>query len=114
MELALSSVSPSRLGEILIRLHAEAENRLVHACEQLRHNDVETTTEVRHGLPAQAIVAATKPGDLIVMTSHGRTGLLRWLLGSVAEAVVRQSVVPILLVRATPPELDSPAFASAS
>ena len=56
-----------------------------------------------------AIVEAAQPGDLIVMTSHGRSGLPRWFLGSVAEAVVRRASVPVLLVRATPPEPDSPA-----
>ena len=37
--------------------------------------------------------------DLLVMTTHGRTGLARWFFGSVAEAVLRRSQVPVLLVR---------------
>jgi nucleotide-binding universal stress UspA family protein len=41
------------------------------------------------------------PDDLVAMTTHGRTGLERWLMGSVAEAVIRRSSAPVLLVRAT-------------
>lgn len=106
LELAAAAVSTSRLEETLIRLFAEAESRLARACERLRHAGVETNTEVRHDSPAQAIVAAAQPGDLIVMTSHGRTGLSRWFLGSVAEAVIRRASVPVLLVRSTAPALD--------
>jgi nucleotide-binding universal stress UspA family protein len=38
--------------------------------------------------------------DLIVMASHGRSGISRWVLGSVAERMVRNSCVPVLMVRA--------------
>ena len=53
------------------------------------------------GSPALAIVAAAKTGhyDLIVMGTHGRTGLSRTLVGSVAERVVRHSSCPVLTVR---------------
>jgi nucleotide-binding universal stress UspA family protein len=103
LDLVLSSVSPTRLGETLTRLLTDAETRLAHTCDRLGHDGLETSTEVRHGPAAEGIVGATRPGDLIVMTSHGRTGPVRWLLGSVAEAVVRHATVPVLLVRATPP-----------
>jgi universal stress protein A len=57
------------------------------------------------GEPADAIVrlAAEKQCDLIVMGSHGRSGLQRWLLGSVAETVLRHSPCPVLVVK--PPVL---------
>lgn len=58
------------------------------------------TYEVRRGTVAQQIVDATVPGDLCVMASHGRTGISRWFMGSVAEEVIRRSEVPVLLVRA--------------
>jgi nucleotide-binding universal stress UspA family protein len=109
LELAVATVNTSRLEETLIRLFAEAEIRLGRACERLRHAGVETSTEVRHGSPGQAIVAAAQPGDLIVMTSHGRTGLPRWFLGSVAEAVIRHASVPVLLVHSTATAPDTSA-----
>ncbi len=53
------------------------------------------------GLPDTEIVdfAANHQVDLIVMASHGRTGLSRLLMGSVAEAVMRKAACPVLIVR---------------
>ena len=53
------------------------------------------------GNPAEAILekAEDLPGALIVMTSHGRDGLRRWLMGSVAEKVARHASCPVMLLR---------------
>jgi nucleotide-binding universal stress UspA family protein len=58
-------------------------------------------TVVREGWPADVIAyrGATLGPRLIVMATHGRTGILRLLLGSVALEVVRRSPLPVLLVR---------------
>ena len=58
-------------------------------------------TRVRTEAPALAIlnVAAECRADMIVMTSHGRTGFGRWVFGSVAEHVARQAEVPVLMLR---------------
>ena len=58
-------------------------------------------TQVAQGSPADAIVslATAEPGSLVAMTTHGRSGLGRMVLGSVAERVVRQSGCPVLLIR---------------
>ena len=55
-----------------------------------------------HGHPsaAAAIESETEDGDLIVMTSHGRSGFRRWLLGSVAEKLIRSGIAPVVLVPA--------------
>ena len=62
---------------------------------------VQVTTAVGIGLPAQAIreEAERRRVDLIVMASHGYTGLERWRLGSVADEVLHTTTVPLLLVR---------------
>jgi nucleotide-binding universal stress UspA family protein len=52
------------------------------------------------GIAAKAIVGMTQPGDVIVMATHGRTGMKRWFIGSIAEEVLRHATVPVLLVRA--------------
>ncbi len=57
------------------------------------------TGVVLRGYAAVAIGSATQDGDLIAMASHGRTGVKRWFLGSVAEEVLRQAIVPVLLIR---------------
>lgn len=56
--------------------------------------------EVRIGRPAEEIVAAAREAksDLIVLSTHGRTGLDRYLLGSVAERVARLAPCPIYLI----------------
>jgi hypothetical protein len=50
--------------------------------------------------PADAISEAAPGADLIVMGTHGRTGLMRFLLGSVAAASLRRSSIPVLVVPA--------------
>lgn len=58
-------------------------------------------TQAVAGNPATAIVAqAAEPSiDLVVISSHGYTGMKRWLLGSVAEKVARHSLAPVLILR---------------
>jgi len=85
----------------------EDATRVVEAlAAQLGHRGIQTRTHVGRGRPADAIVqAATELGaEAVAMSSHGRTGLARWALGSVAERVVRTSRVPVLLSRALPEE----------
>src|SRR5438309_3626107 len=64
------------------------------------------TTSVRAGQAPDQIIDAARESeaDLIAMTTHGRTGLRRLLFGSVAEAVLRTSHVPVFVVRAAPVE----------
>ncbi len=64
-----------------------------------RDRDIEIATEV--GRPASTIVeyAEAHDVDLVVVGSHGRTGLSRFLLGSVAEAVATRSPVSVTIIR---------------
>ncbi len=63
-------------------------------------NSTVSTEIVRAEQPADAILdfIEKKGVDLVVMSSHGRTGLSRWFLGSVAEKITRSSPAPVLLV----------------
>ena len=56
---------------------------------------------VRNGSPAEEIVKAAKEmdADIIVMSTHGRTGVRRTVIGSVAEKVVRHALCPVLTVK---------------
>jgi nucleotide-binding universal stress UspA family protein len=71
-------------------------------------------SDVGSGVPADIIIesAAEDKHALIAMATHGYSGLNRWLLGSVAEKVLRASSNPLLLVRAQdkPPRWDMPAL----
>lgn len=57
--------------------------------------DVHFRNDPAHGI----LDAAYAPGvDMIVLASHGRTGMTRWLLGSVAEKIARRSPIPVVIV----------------
>lgn len=62
---------------------------------------VDTRLEVCYGLPVHHLLACAQSPevDLVVLCSHGRTGFLRWVLGSVAHALIHQCTRPILLLR---------------
>lgn len=74
---------------------------LSERAEQLRQAGVATGVMVARGNPAEAIVDQDRRlgADLIVMATHGRSGLERMVLGSVAEGVLSRSTVPLLLFR---------------
>lgn len=74
---------------------AAAQSR---ASETLEAAGVKVQPMVVDGQVVPAILQAVRPGDLIVMTSHGRSGLKRWVLGSIAEKVLRSASAPLLLV----------------
>jgi nucleotide-binding universal stress UspA family protein len=78
----------------------QTQKMLTQAADQLAAAGVSVNWTVLSGPPAPAIMDATRPGDIIVLTSHGRGGLRRWLIGSVAEKLVRESAVPLVLLRA--------------
>ncbi|HEY7033131.1 MAG TPA: universal stress protein [Thermomicrobiales bacterium] len=87
---------------VLTDERAEAKAYLQDVQAQLDGEGLRADAEIRQGRVAREIVAALKPGDLVVIASHGRGGLSRWLLGSVAEDVVRHAAVPVLLVKTDP------------
>jgi len=85
------------------RRRAEAEAYLAPIAADLRTKGVRVRTLVRRGEPAAEIIAGAREAgsDLIAMTTHGRSGLGRLLFGSVAEAVLRHSDIPVFLMRQT-------------
>jgi len=62
---------------------------------------VEHSSEIRHGDPTDSIVGAVVDygADLVVMSTHGRTGLSHLLMGSIAENVIRSVQCPVLVLR---------------
>lgn len=80
---------------------AEASAYLTRVAGWPLLSGLQVETAVVSGGSALAILDAAreKDVDLIVMSSHGRTGASRWVLGSVAEHVARQSLVPVLVLR---------------
>ena len=97
---------PLPIAEITEQLEDSAERELpkIAECDEFSGIDVEEL--VVHGEAASEIVRVAKDRgiDLIVISSHGRTGLGRILFGSTAEAVVRHATCPVLVVK--PPAED--------
>jgi nucleotide-binding universal stress UspA family protein len=92
--------APGMIFDSVEQARDEARSNLDSVAGLLRGNCVRTTWEVRVGGTAQEIArAATTTGaDLIVMSTHGRTGLRRIALGSVTHEVVRSGAAPVLVV----------------
>jgi len=83
-----------------------ADLYLVEAAERLRAAGLPAARpQVRVGKPADEVLkaAAEVGADLIALTTHGRSGFDRFLVGSVAERVVRASPIPVLALRASEP-----------
>jgi len=89
------------LEEIAKSLLKQAQGVLDRTVVQLGALGVSIESRVREGDPRREIVDEAKDwgADLIVVGSHGRTGMQRWLLGSVAEHVVRHAPCSVEVVR---------------
>lgn len=79
----------------------DAEQYLSRIEEALKKKGFDVESHVRYGKDAEEIINfCDEPGiDIIAMSTHGRTGLGKWLLGSVAERIVRHCPIPTLLYR---------------
>lgn len=87
------------------RLYSEAEAYVSEVAHRLRETGLTVETMTEEGWAANIIARKSEaPGSgLIVMATHGRTGIARLLLGSVALQVVRRSTLPVMLVRPVQP-----------
>jgi universal stress protein A len=79
----------------------EMDHRLTRLGNKLRVDGLQVSTLLMRGSPHEAITSAAdqEHADLIVMSTHGRTGLSHLLLGSVTERVVRTAKVPVMTLR---------------
>jgi nucleotide-binding universal stress UspA family protein len=93
-------------GDELVRIESgrksEAEEYLKKVTKQLQESVARVRSEVLAGKAAESLAEyASKNGvDLIVIATHGRSGISHWYWGSVAERVLRSACVPVLMVRA--------------
>jgi nucleotide-binding universal stress UspA family protein len=87
-------------AETAARLSDEAQQSLDLELARVKDRGVRIDGVLHQGDPRDGVgeVAATEKAKLIVVGSHGRRGVVRALLGSIAEEVVRRSVVPVTVV----------------
>jgi nucleotide-binding universal stress UspA family protein len=81
---------------------AAAQSYLDNLVKRTRYDGVSVKPEVITGTPAESIADyATKNSiELIVIATHGRSGVSRWALGSVADRILHSACIPVLMVRA--------------
>lgn len=96
-------VQPEAFALLEREVEVQAVKEMEQFCRDNFDDAIPYTTEVVLGTPFRQILATVQslPADLVVMGTHGRTGIEHVLLGSTAERVVRHSPVPVLTVRAT-------------
>jgi len=89
-------------SEVLRMLRARAGEQLEEQAAKLRGRYLPVATHVANGHAAEAIVdeSTQQSVDLVVMATHGYSGLKRWALGSVTDKVLHAATTPLLLVRA--------------
>jgi nucleotide-binding universal stress UspA family protein len=88
------------LGDVQKRKMADAAEYLAKITAILDKENIKTQQVIAEGRAAEAIMDYVEKNhvDLIIMSSHGRTGISRWAFGSVADRILHQSKVPVLLV----------------
>jgi nucleotide-binding universal stress UspA family protein len=91
-----------RVPEFMEEVNREATEYLEQVAQQLRDKRLTVRSQVLTGSAARALLnlAHETPQNLIAMTTHGRTGLSRWMMGSVAATLVRCSGAPVLALPA--------------
>jgi nucleotide-binding universal stress UspA family protein len=99
---------PGMVGPVIsVSVDAEAETAALREyldkiAANLKTEGIDVRTAIREGDAASAVIdyAAANREDIIVMSTHGRSGIQRWVYGSVADKVLRSANVPVLLIRA--------------
>jgi universal stress protein A len=100
----VEGIVPSHLGATLLDdLERQATNDLAQMLSETQASTMDVARRVVVGIPYRKIVdvAEEEKIDLIVMTTHGRTGLSHLVMGSVAEKIVRTAPCPVLTIRPT-------------
>ena len=95
-------LGPEEIDRINSRIASDAQSYIGKLLNEVKYEGVGMEGEVIHGRVAETLAAyATEHGaDLILIATHGRSGVSRWVWGSVAERILRSSCVPVLMVRA--------------
>lgn len=92
--------------ETMMKVQSDSEKEAAKKMQEeadriLKTKNIDLVFDVKSGTPYEEILKEQqeRKADLIVIASHGRTGLLKTLIGSVAERVMREAKCPVLLVR---------------
>lgn len=96
------NISHEQLNKLQAEAKTATEDYLKRLVERIKYDGANIRWEVIDGNPAEVLADYIKKADadLIIMATHGRSGVSRWVMGSVADRLLRSSCVPVLTVRA--------------
>jgi len=102
----VTAFSDPEHGRYVDQVDSSIRNNSINYLERIAHSfpdpsKVSCSAELGNAAEVIADKAAAHPGSLIAMSTHGRSGVQRWLLGSTADKVLHAAHTPLLLVRAT-------------
>lgn len=108
LDIHLLRVNPPAPQEVLDAAQMVSEVYLAQLAREIETTGLRVKTAVREGIPVDEILATAREEavDLIAMTTHGRTGPSRLLFGSVAEGVLREAGVPVIVMKQTARDLE--------
>jgi len=97
-------IDPAMVQMLYDQVRGDTNTYLAARAKELETADCKVVTLLGEGAVADCIIdcAARRGVDLIAMSTHGRGGISRWLLGSVADRVLQGAQTPVLLVRPAP------------
>ena len=96
------TITPAEVERINAGNKLEAEDYLRKLTDRFKFEKIPTGWEVLLGVAAERIAdyGSKNQADSVVIATHGRSGLSRWVWGSVADRILRSACVPVLMVRA--------------
>ena len=95
-------ISPELLEGMESARKSAAKNYLDQVIKRFQHEGTALHSEILFGRAAESLADYRKENDidLVIIATHGRSGVTRWVRGSVADKVLRFSSIPVLMVRA--------------
>jgi len=98
---ALSRLHEDEIRKLENKYQNHAQKYIDKVADRLKKEGINAQGEVVYGYPADQIIwyIKEKGVELVIMCTHGRSGIQRWALGSVADKIIRSSTVPVLIIR---------------
>lgn len=90
---------PGRMGVHAQETYETLRKRMVRQCQLLRKEGVRASFKVRTGDAAERILGFADRNDMIMTTTHGSGGFKRWIFGSVAEKLIHEARIPVLVYK---------------
>lgn len=95
---AFGTLPPSAFDGTFEQIVADANAFVGGIVTTLKNDGIEASGEVYNGSTAHSIIETLRPGDVIVLSSHARQGLARWVIGSTTTKLIRNGLAPVVVV----------------